>query len=109
ILFEEYSPMLERWFEVNASRIGAPEAGQVALVFRDTSERKRIEEDMRRLAREASEASRRKSEFLAVLAHELRNPLVPISVSASLLERSPVSTGTLERLTGVIQRQVGHM
>ncbi|HAK92646.1 MAG TPA: hypothetical protein DCP94_13745, partial [Massilia timonae] len=36
ILFEEYSPKLERWFEVNASRIGAPEARHVALVFRDT-------------------------------------------------------------------------
>ncbi|WP_137174252.1 ATP-binding protein [Massilia sp. HP4] len=58
---------------------------------------------------DAEENNRRQNEFLAMLAHELRNPLVPISVSASLLERSPVSTGTLERLTGVIQRQVGHM
>ena len=58
---------------------------------------------------DAEENNRRQNEFLAMLAHELRNPLVPISVSASLLERSPASTGTLERLTGVIQRQVGHM
>ena len=58
---------------------------------------------------DAEETNRRQNEFLAMLAHELRNPLVPISVSASLLERSSVSTGTLERLTGVIQRQVGHM
>ena len=58
---------------------------------------------------DAEEDNRRQNEFLAMLAHELRNPLVPISVSASLLERSAVSTGTLERLTGVIQRQVGHM
>jgi signal transduction histidine kinase/ActR/RegA family two-component response regulator len=58
---------------------------------------------------DAEETNRRQNEFLAMLAHELRNPLVPISVSASLLERSPVNTATLERLTGVIQRQVGHM
>jgi len=58
---------------------------------------------------DAEETNRRQNEFLAMLAHELRNPLVPISVSASLLERSQVGVGTLERLTGVIQRQVGHM
>jgi len=58
---------------------------------------------------DAEETNRRQNEFLAMLAHELRNPLVPISVSASLLERSPVNTATLARLTGVIQRQVGHM
>ena len=58
---------------------------------------------------DAEETNRRQNEFLAMLAHELRNPLVPINVSASLLERSPVNTATLERLTGVIQRQVGHM
>jgi len=58
---------------------------------------------------DAEETNRRQNEFLAMLAHELRNPLVPISVSASLLERAPLSTATLERLTGVIQRQVGHM
>ncbi len=58
---------------------------------------------------DAEETNRRQNEFLAMLAHELRNPLVPINVSASLLERAPVNTSTLERLTGVIQRQVGHM
>ncbi|MGF6179384.1 signal transduction histidine kinase [Massilia sp. UYP32] len=58
---------------------------------------------------DAEETNRRQNEFLAMLAHELRNPLVPISVSASLLERSPVNTAALARLTGVIQRQVGHM
>lgn len=58
---------------------------------------------------DAEETNRRQNEFLAMLAHELRNPLVPISVSASLLERAPAVQGQLVRLTGVIQRQVGHM
>ena len=106
ILFEEYSPMLERWFEVNASRIGAPEAGQVALVFRDTSERKRIEEDMRRLAREASEASRRKSEFLAVLAHELRNPMATIRTGLEIMRLRADSPDTLVRVREMLERQV---
>ena len=105
ILFEEYSPMLERWFEVNASRIGAPEAGHVALVFRDTSERKRIEEDMRRLAREASEASRRKSEFLAVLAHELRNPMATIRTGLEIMRLRADSPDTLVRVREMLERQ----
>jgi len=58
---------------------------------------------------DAEETNRRQNEFLAMLAHELRNPLVPISVSASLLDRNPAVAGQLKHLTGVIQRQVGHM
>jgi len=58
---------------------------------------------------DAEETNRRQNEFLAMLAHELRNPLVPISVSASLLERNPAVAGPLKQLTGVIGRQVGHM
>ena len=58
---------------------------------------------------DAEENNRRQNEFLAMLAHELRNPLVPISVSASLLERASATTVPLARLTGVIQRQVDHM
>lgn len=105
ILFEEYSPKLERWFEVNASRIGAPEARQVALVFRDTSERKRIEEDMRRLAGEASEASRRKSEFLAVLAHELRNPMATIRTGLEIMRLRSDSPDTMARVREMLERQ----
>ncbi len=58
---------------------------------------------------DAEETNRRQNEFLAMLAHELRNPLVPISVSASLLERAPAASLPLARITGVIQRQVDHM
>ena len=109
IRFEEYSPTLERWFEVNASRIGSPEARLVALVFRDTSERKRIEEDMRRLAREASEASRRKSEFLAVLAHELRNPMAPIRTGLEIMRLRADSPETIERVREMLERQTRQM
>ena len=105
ILFEEYSPKLGRWFEVNASRIGAPEARQVALVFRDTSARKRIEEDMRRLAGEASEASRRKSEFLAVLAHELRNPMATIRTGLEIMRLRADSPDTMARVREMLERQ----
>ena len=57
---------------------------------------------------DAEETNRRQNEFLAMLAHELRNPLVPISMSASLLDRG-AGAGHQARLSQVIQRQVEHM
>ena len=49
-----------------------------AKIFRDLTERKRLEEELRRRADELAEADRRKDEFLAMLGHELRNPLAPV-------------------------------
>ena len=46
--------------------------------IRDITERKRLENELQQIAAEMSEADRRKDEFLAMLAHELRNPLAPI-------------------------------
>jgi len=58
---------------------------------------------------DAEAANRRQNEFLAMLAHELRNPLAPISMAAALLERLPNPPPQLHSLTQVIGRQVGHM
>jgi signal transduction histidine kinase len=58
---------------------------------------------------DAEEANRRQNEFLAMLAHELRNPLVPISMSSMLLERSASATPQLLNFTRIIRRQVDHM
>ncbi|MFC5478882.1 hybrid sensor histidine kinase/response regulator [Massilia suwonensis] len=58
---------------------------------------------------DAEAANRRQNEFLAMLAHELRNPLVPISMSSMLLERSADASPQLLNFTKVIRRQVDHM
>ncbi|MGJ9416761.1 ATP-binding protein [Massilia sp. CMS3.1] len=58
---------------------------------------------------DAEDTNRRQNEFLAMLAHELRNPLVPISMSSMLLERSVNGTPQLLNFTKVIRRQVDHM
>jgi diguanylate cyclase (GGDEF)-like protein len=57
----------------------------------------------------AEQAQRRQTEFLAVLAHELRNPLAPIRTAASLLGRVRTDDAMLIQLQGVIERQVVHM
>jgi signal transduction histidine kinase/ActR/RegA family two-component response regulator len=58
---------------------------------------------------DAEATNRRQNEFLAMLAHELRNPLSPISMAATLLERIPNASPQLLHLTRVIGRQVDHM
>ncbi len=55
------------------------------------------------------EADRRKDEFLAMLSHELRNPLAPIRNSVYVLERAPAGGEQARRAQAVIDRQVGHL
>jgi PAS domain S-box-containing protein len=72
-----------------------------ALV-RDVTERKRAEEGLR-------EADRRKTEFLATLSHELRNPLAPIRNSLEILKRAGTDPELLRQGRETIERQVAHM
>ena len=71
----------------------------------DITERKRDEEELRRLAAELSEADRRKDEFLATLAHELRNPLAPIRTGLQVLQRSRADGADTDQVRGMMARQ----
>jgi PAS domain S-box-containing protein len=71
-------------------------------VIRNVTERKRAEEALR-------EADRRKSEFIAVLSHELRNPLAPIHNSIHLLDLAPPQGEVARRAREVIHRQTEHL
>jgi signal transduction histidine kinase/FixJ family two-component response regulator len=59
-------------------------------------------------ARTLDEASRQKDEFLAMLAHELRNPMAPIRYAAALL-RPDASNAVVAQVRAMIERQAGHM
>ncbi len=71
-------------------------------VGRDISERLQVEEALR-------EADRRKDEFLAVLAHELRNPLAPISNSLQLIKLAGGNQELAAEARDMAERQVTHM
>jgi signal transduction histidine kinase len=60
-------------------------------------------------ARELREADRRKDDFLAILAHELRNPLAPIRNSVTLLKVTGAADPHVVRARDIIDRQVAHM
>jgi signal transduction histidine kinase len=69
-------------------------------------QRKRWEsEAMEAQMLQLAEADRRKDEFLAILAHELRNPLQPLQTAVELIEQDP-SKPVQPRVRGIIQRQV---
>jgi len=62
-----------------------------------------------RLYRSAQEQDRRKDEFLAMLAHELRNPLAPISAAAEMLKLGTANPDRIRRSSEVISRQIRHL
>ena len=78
-------------------------------VVRDITERKQAEERLRQLAAELSEADRRKDEFLATLAHELRNPLAPICNGLELMKLAGGQTADVEQTRSMIERQITQM
>jgi len=80
-----------------------------ATVSQDVTERKRLEDDLRKLAADLSEADRRKNEFLATLAHELRNPLAPMSNMLEVLKRAGDDQRVLKRAHDTIERQLVQM
>jgi PAS domain S-box-containing protein len=87
------------------------EAGQVigaSKIARDITERKRLEDSLRKVAADLSEADRRKDEFLAILAHELRNPLAPIRNALQTLRLAP-DRQTQDHARSVMERQLEQM
>lgn len=78
-------------------------------IVRDVTERRRLEDNLRKLASDLSEADRRKNEFLATLAHELRNPLAPMSNMLEVLKRAGNDGEVVKQAHETIERQLAQM
>ena len=78
-------------------------------IARDVTERRRLEDSLRKLAADLSETDRRKNEFLATLAHELRNPLAPISNMIEVVKRAGNNGEMLKQAHETIERQLAQM
>ena len=77
--------------------------------IRDITERKRMERLLQEQAKQLADAHRRKDEFLAMLSHELRNPLAPIVNALHVLRLQDGQDPLQEEARGVIERQVRHL
>ena len=71
--------------------------------------RKRVEEYQRRRAEELAEADRRKDDFLAMLGHELRNPLNALTMSQAIIEQFPSRSKIEGNARAVARRQTAHL
>jgi PAS domain S-box-containing protein len=103
---EFYYEHYARWMEIAASPIAT---GGVGVYFRDISDRKRAEAAQQEMNALLQEAGRRKDEFLAVLAHELRNPLAPISSAVEIFRLQTPADPALQSARDLLERQVRHM
>jgi PAS domain S-box-containing protein len=92
--------------------VGVVEDGQLVRVWGtqlDITERKQLEEELRRRADELAAADRRKDQFLAMLAHELRNPLAPIRNAVELMHQVETSDPGFQQSREMVERQVRHL
>ncbi|WP_020473030.1 response regulator [Zavarzinella formosa] len=80
-----------------------------STVCREITERKQLETNLRQIASDLSEANRRQFQFLATLAHELRNPLAPIRTGLELIRMSDNLSGKVEATRAMMERQTQHM
>jgi PAS domain S-box-containing protein len=99
-----------RWLESTTTNL-LEDPGVQALVINshDITERKQLDEALQQRARELAEANQSKDEFLAMLAHELRNPLVPIVNSLHILRQEPSANPAMHQARLMAERQVRNM
>jgi PAS domain S-box-containing protein len=111
IRFRHFKTGEARWMAYKVLTLTDDKGHPMALatVSQDITERKRMEDSLRVLAADLSQADRRKDEFLATLAHELRNPLAPMSNMVEVLKRSDGDREMLRRARDTMERQLGQM
>jgi PAS domain S-box-containing protein len=107
--FVDEAAQLGRWYDVYAARVGPAGSRKVVVLFTDITQRRRTEVELRRLADDLAEQDRRKTEFLATLAHELRNPLAPIRSGLQLMRRARSDPAAVARVQDIMDRQLDHL
>jgi PAS domain S-box-containing protein len=92
----------KRWYLMQATRFPSPGPVRVVVAHQNVTERKLAEDALR-------EADRRKDEFLATLAHELRNPLAPIRNGLQLMRVAGNNADAVLQARSIMERQMEQM
>jgi PAS domain S-box-containing protein len=79
------------------------------ITFADDTARLRSEEAVLKLTAELADAERRQVEFIAILSHELRNPLAPIRSVLQVMRKAGSDDESMPRLREIMERQLGHL
>lgn len=106
--FIHQASSMGRWFEVSAFRLGGSGTRRVAIIFKDISSRIRADKEREQLLHQLQDLDRRKDEFLATLAHELRNPLAPLRNGLQLMAHADTGEAS-RRARQMMERQVTHL
>jgi PAS domain S-box-containing protein len=111
VRFRNFRTHEARWMSYKVLKLtgSGGEVLAIATVSQDITERKRLEDNLRRLATDLSELDRRKNEFLATLSHELRNPLAPLRNMLEVLKRTNGNLGPAPRAIETMERQLGQL
>jgi two-component system CheB/CheR fusion protein len=107
----EFRAIGRRTMLLNARRF-SQKTGQrslILLAIQDITTRKELETALRQRVEELAAADRSKNEFLALLAHELRNPLAPLRMAVQVLESPGADNATAERARDMMGRQIQNM
>jgi len=111
VRFRHFKTGVARWMAYKVLTVKDSTGQPVALatVSQDVTVRKSLENNLRSLAADLFEADRRKDEFLAMLAHELRNPLAAITNAVQILRRAGRDGEAIHAASGMLERQVGQV
>ena len=108
---QEFDLIGRRVLLLNARRLAQQSGDSPSILFaiEDVTERRALEEALSRRVEELAAADRSKDEFLALLAHELRNPLAPLRNSLHLVETAGADQAVVGRALEVMHRQIRKM
>ena len=100
-----HTPEFSGWLSIRTVKVD----DGVAVSFSDITQQMQMQTDLKSSNDELKANDRKKDEFLAILAHELRNPLAPIKNGLSILGNAPDNQDLSEEVRGMMERQVDQM
>ncbi len=109
VRFTRQSDTRDAWLDVYAFRIGEAGSRKVAVISSDITVRTNAEHALRDAAAKLVEVDQRKDEFLAMLGHELRNPLAPIATAVKVLQLHGEESAVQQGARAIIERQLGQL